>query len=419
MAFREAELAMKASGAHWAVAIFTALQVALAAEAQDAALQPAAKADTKPAPQANAAPAPAKPKPAPKINPFQGFAKAVAIPELAQTAAGSATQVLEPITLGPCKVDEAASITANLKGGGTIFRGGKQSFTLQPAGSDPTRAWEFQYANGQTSTSIATLNAKGGMLEFQWTEAGAKQAATSRLLCNCAVEITASGFQHVFNLRQPANGPPLPISIDKGGGTARWVFDHVPDIKLVFIEATRFDGLRRRSVDVPEPVNPGGDLTVWTGPRDDSQFLGLKFESSPMAKGVKMTVSVELRSEANDRSVPYNKKEMTRFHDKLNQERAVLDRQLQEATVAKVPDRQKQEEVKKYLKQEIDARAKRLGQLDALNKYVADVQGAVAIHFRVYYQADDHQVDMFIAGDPPPRTPQRPAAPAKAVEAKK
>jgi hypothetical protein len=341
------------------------------------------------------------------------------LPELPQTASEPTTQALEPITLGPCKVDDKAQVTARLKGGGTVIRGGKQAFDLQPVGEEKPREWEFKFTSGESATVIAALSAKNEKLDFQWTEEGVKQAATARLLCNCAVELSASGAQHTFSLRQAVNGPPLPISIDKGGGTARWVFDNVPDIKHVFIEATRFDGLRRRTVDVPEPVSPGEDLTVWTGPRDDQQFLGLKFESATMAKGVRMTASVEIRSEANDRSVAYNKKEMTRFHDQLNQERNLLNRKLQEAGQAKVKDRTQLEAVKSKLKEEVDMRTKRLTQLESLNKYVTDVQGATAIHFRVYYQADDHQVDLFIAGDPPPRTPQRPPPAKKADEAKK
>ena len=387
------------------------------AEAPPAAAKAATKAEAKP-PAKPASP----PKPAPKPNPFQGFAKAVALPELPQTANDQNTQVLEPFTLGSCKIDEKTQLTAAIKGGSTIFRGGRQTFTLQPVEGSATREWEFQFKNGDVTAVIARLNATGEKLDFQWTEEGVKQAATARLLCNCAVELSVAGFQHTFNLRQPANGPPLAISIEKGGGTGRWVFDHVPDIKQVFIEATRFDGLRRHVVEPPEPVNPGGDLTVWTGPKDDALFLGLKFDSSTMAKGVKMSVAVLVKSEGIERPLTYNKKEVANRIAQMNQERTVLSSQLQEASKPPPPgvDRAKLDALKTGLKQEIDLRTKRIGQVEAVSKYVADVQGAVAVHFRIYYQADDRQVDLFIAGDPPPppKAVRRPPPP-KAAEANK
>jgi hypothetical protein len=150
-------------------------------------------------------------------------------------------------------------------------------------------------------------------------------------------------------------------------------------------------------------------------------FLGLKFVSAPQGQGIKMTVTVQLRFEGTDKPQPYNKKEMATALADAQQKAGMLTQQFKEAEATKnVPQNKAKEfaEFKTGVKQEMDFQNKRAVRIENLTQYISNVQGSTAIHFRVFYQADDYQVNLLFAGDPPaPPRPGAKAAPAPAAKA--
>ncbi len=377
----------------------------------------AAESKTSPAPETKAEPAPiaAEPKPAapeakpaakpaakPKTtDPFAGFAKAVALPELPDMPDASSAATLSPIELGPCAADEKAKLTINLLGGDTAIRAPKQKLELQPK-TDSGREWNFVLSGGAAPINVATLAAQNGKLMFQWTEDGVKQAALAKQLCNCALALGEK--RQIAALRTAERGAPLPVDIDKAGASVKWNIGDLPLAKQVYIEATRAEGFKVLRQEPKNPANVGDALFVHTG--EKTAPLILKLATSSTANAVEVRLQPTVRLEGWPEARPYRRKELVNLQQQQGQDLTILTKEHSTLKSKSIrldsPEYKVKEATLERMSKELVALNTVLDQL----RFILDFSGATdippKIHFRVYCLAGDAKIDLLRTEDEPP-----------------
>jgi serine/threonine protein kinase len=358
---------------------------------------PAPKAPPKAAPPAKTAPQPAA-KPAP----FQGLAKAVSLPALFEAGGQPASEARTAAALGPIALADDIPLTVALLGGESAVRGTRHKFEMQ-AKADRPRSWDFLMSGVGMPSSIATLNASDGILRFQWTEEGVKQAAIAKQLCNCALALTAGSARHIVALRTAILGAPLVVEIEKPA-TVKWNIGDLPLGKQVFVEVTRVEGPKATQVEPKQAVVSGEMVTVWAGETAKSLPLAIKLDSSSNAREVEIKQLPHVKLEGQEPRV-YRRKEMLTLHQQSMQQLELIDPEINR-TKASRPTR----EVEKKLKeQKIDTLSKQklqignvLEQINYATGFAEKHQGTAIVQLRVYYQAGEAQVDLLRTEEAPP-----------------
>jgi serine/threonine-protein kinase len=369
---------------------------------------PATTPTEAPMPVPSPAPMPEPPKTTPKPvapvgNPLEGFAKAVSLPKLGSAMSDLPPEALAPKALGPCKVDPSILVVTHLRGGEFAARGGRQKFEMAAANNGTAKQdWEVNLTGPEGAVLVAKLGVKEGNLTFQWTPEGAKEA-NAPYLANCALELSAGTGRHVVALREPVVGPPLVIELEKPG-SAKWLVDHLPDPKSIHFEVTELEGMPRKKFDGDINVlrGVGEDMTVWTGPDDETMPLGIRLTSGISGKNVQVTSAPWLKFEGMKKAEKYSKKILAANKAGATQRLSVLTQQ-REA----LPKGEQTEAQRNLLDQEIQALSKGTSQVDAITEFIDKLKGVGKIHFRVFYAAEEGaQVDLLV-------TSNEPAAPEK------
>ena len=368
------------------------------APASEPAPAEATAAPAEPPPQEKPKPAP---KPAPAGNPFAGFAKAVSLPKLPSGMSEPTTEALEPVTLGPCKVDDRALVIINLLGGESATKGGRQAFRLEAAnGGTAERDWEVQYGTENESQVIALLSVKNQSIVFQWTPEGAKHAAAP-YLANCALEMSAGSGTHQCALRETVTVEPLVIDLEKPTAGVRWVLDALPDDQHMEIEIAAVQSGAPKSRVESNVLTADKPITnVLLGPADDKLPFAIELRMAASAKQVEIKATPKIKLEGlppgKDR---YNKKMVQTL---VAQGAASVQRAEQQHMMANTLKNADQK--KKALEQADLFKAEMVKANDQIQALSATVQAAqsTTVHFRVWFLADNGKVLLLDTGGPPP-----------------
>jgi len=380
--------------------------------------EPAKPEPAKPEPQALREPPnaePAKPAPAEPAAPantsdaFKDLPTAVSLPKLEPGMTDPPPAALTALVIGPCVPDA----TVQLKGGATAMRGGRTEFALVEGKDDQSLGkWNFVLTVNKAPLTIAQLSVQEKQLTFNWTPDGAKNEA-SPYLGNCKLVLSAGTEQHEIALREPLKGEALMVEFEKPGATVKWTIDHLPDPRKVVVEISRLGEAFPAHKFDPSPAMEGtsADTLVWTGADPENALLGIKFESSQTPKLVQVKATAQLRT--GGKSEPLIKRKFQEFVRGIDSRRIVLERKREGMEKGKAPKGQEKlwEAELDATKKELDALAATEEQTKQFQQLVEELKGKSDVHFRVYYQADDSQVDLVVTDNDPPKE--------KKVEAKK
>jgi serine/threonine protein kinase len=366
---------------------------------------PATDTKTTKTPASEPKPAAAKTAPAPAppaANPFAGFATVVALPAL-EVMGKSAPDALAPATLGPVKIEPAALCIVQLKGGDTAFKG-KTKFLLEAAnqGTAP-RDWEFKIqSEKETPLVIATMSLKEDQLVFQWAEEATKQQAAP-YLCNCLLSLSAGTGTHQVALRKPVVVEPLAAQVEKPFNES-WNLESPPPGKQITVEIGPLEGgAPKHKVDPKTELEAFKDTTyLLAGNTDDALILGFKIDVSMPAKALKIAAQPQYQLTGMPKPLRYLRttpKELTGLAGSQI-EAAQFATAATKAAKNLKPELKKQAETQ--ASQALEVAQKGMAQVEQLKELVKSLQEGGKIHFRVYFMADDAQVDLINTGKSPP-----------------
>jgi serine/threonine-protein kinase len=382
---------------------------------------PAAKAEpakpeptkTEPAPAPDPpkaeAPKPADKKPAAASAPaaFPGLPRATTLPKLTPMMTDPPAEALATLLIGPCPPDA----TAQLKGGEHAMRVGGTRFVLAEGKDDESLGkWNVIMTGAQAPLTIAQFSIQNKQLAFQWTPDGARHEYAP-FLGNCKLVLSAGPDQHELALREPLKGESLLVDLEKPGATVKWNLDFLPHPKKLVVEISRLGEAFPAHKFDPSTTMEGlsADTLVWTGADPENALLGIKFESWQSPKFVQVKATAQLRS--GGKAEPLIKRKLQDFIKGVDSRRFALLKKQEAMEKGKAP--KGQESVWKAqleaTKKELDALAATEEQTNKLQQLVEELKGKSEVHFRVYFVADDTQVDLVVTdANPAPEKKDEP-----------
>jgi eukaryotic-like serine/threonine-protein kinase len=357
-------------------------------------------------------------KPAPASDSFQGLPTAIDLPKLTPGMTDPPAEALVSLVIGPCTPDA----TAQLKGGQSALRGGKATFELREGKDDQSLGkWDVVMTIAQAPLTIAQLSVQNKQLAFQWTADGAKHES-SPYLGNCKLVLSAGTDQHEISLRKPMEGESLLVDFEKPGATVKWTVEHLPDPRKIVVEISRLGEAFPAHKFDPGPTMAGNsaDTLVWTGADPENASLGIKFESSQTPKYVQIKATAQLKQGGSPKVLlPRTLKSIEKEIDQtrlglVNQEK-LLSTDPPGATNEQKALRKKTLDNVKKQQDELNAQGE---QLNKLQQLLSELKDKSEIHFRVYYLADESQVDLVVT-DAAPAKEKKAAPKPDAGKAKK
>lgn len=367
-------------------------------------------------PPAKTPPPKTTPAPPAKANPFEGFAKSVSLPKLPPpTAPEVPADALAQVELGPMAVAPMAIVIMTLKGGEQAYKPGKNKFVLESAdGGTALRDWDVRLEGNASPVTIAKISGKNDKLFFQWTPEGAKTAGAANF-CNCALEISAGSGKHQVVLRQPVVlEEPLLIGIDKVAQPLKINLDAAPDPKDLIVEIVSMEGVGGATKIDKNQLDASKDYTfVWAGATPASMPLGIKVDTLTAGKGISVMAAPHLKLDGMTKAMRYTKKDFGALKGQVEFEMARGNQMLQIAS--KTADRNLKAQQTNEANITMEAAQKANVQVQELTNILAAAQTGGKIHVRVFFKADELQVELANTGGVPPPA----AAPAAAGGAKK
>jgi serine/threonine-protein kinase len=334
---------------------------------------------------------------------FPGLPTATSLPKLDAMMTDPPPEALASLVIGPCPPDA----TAQLKGGDHAMRGGRTKFALaEGKGDESLGKWDVVMSGGTEPLTIAQFSIQNKQLAFQWTADGAKHEY-SPFLSNCKLILSAGTDQHELALREPLAGESLLVDLEKPGAAVKWNLDQLPDPKLIVVEVSRLGEAFPAHKFDPGPTMEGlsADTLVWTGADPENALLGIKFESSQTPKYVQVKASGQFRAASGGKSELLTRRKLQDAVGGIDSQRAqsiALEKQLTNAKVEGAKKTQRDAALKgvKERQETINAQGELLNQLQQL---IAELKEKSEVHFRVYYVADDTQVDLVVTDKNPPK----------------
>ncbi|MCO6456638.1 MAG: hypothetical protein J5I93_15170, partial [Pirellulaceae bacterium] len=356
--------------------------------AEPAPAQPAATPPAEPPP-----PKPA-PKPQPAVKPFEGFAKAVALPPLPESGAG------EPQALGPVRLPEKLICFIRLKGGANACKGTPEiQFRNANNGTSETE-FEALLAGSKAagdSLKVADFALRDGQLFFQWT-AEAASDPNAITLSNCALTMNLGAEMHEFALRVADVVPASELNLSKPD-TLKIQVANLPDPLGVRVQLLKTGGTLPPHVvepDVPVPAD-NGEMKIKFGQTPEEQVLELDVDFD-VRRDVQATVTPYFRWPLDEKPVKLTKATVTQASQSAATNRLQLVNLLNQMRQAEksVPAAQKAlfgVELTKVEQQlaKVEAGVQSADRLRALLEAAGD---NCQLHFRVFYDADGFEVDL-------------------------
>jgi hypothetical protein len=348
---------------------------------------------------------------------FKSLPTAVSLPKLEPGMTDPSPNALASLVIGHC----LPGATALLKGGGNAIRDDNTMFQLMEVKDEQLSGkWDVVMTVSQTPLTIAQFSVQNEQLTFQWTPKGAMHESAS-YLSNCKLVLSAGTDQHEISLRKPLNGKSLLVDLEKPGSTVKWTVEHLPDPRKVVVEISRLGEAFPAHKFDPSPAMEGisDESLIWIGTDPENVVLGIKFESSQTAKAVQVKATAQFKQGSSTK--PLLPRTLKSIQNEIDQKRLALiqsEKLLTNQTGGNDQQKKSRETALKTVKQQQNELNVQGEQFNQLQQLIAELKDRSEVHFRVYYEADDSQVDLVVT-DAAPAKEKRAAPKPDAGKAKK
>jgi serine/threonine protein kinase len=337
--------------------------------------------------------------------PFEGFVKAVSLPDLLIANEPTPMHVHAPLVLGPCTIEDSATLLVKLLGGASAVRAPReQPFTLQ-AQNGSNRDWTITLADTDEPTIVARLRLDQDILYFLWNEQAVSKAAIARQLCNCALHLKVGSHEHIVALRTSMSGSPWTVDLeDRASSTLKWNIGDLPAARRLMIEVMNFEGCEHFRLQPKQPVSVGETITLSCAPNNNSSPLVLKLATSSTSRGITISLTPLVKLEGS-REKLYRRSDLLELQ---RQATNALDRFRNEMDLVKNepphPDPMREKMAKGIrgkklndLSSEVAARQAFLEQVQFVTSFSATQP---KIYFRVFHDTSAAQVNLVTTESP-------------------
>ncbi len=302
--------------------------------------------------------------------------------------------------------DLAKKLSIQLLGGEHAV-GRKGRFTLTAAPDRPL-TWEIALDAGAERNGgarrVAELSLAESELTFAWSQVADDQRNAVGALSNCVLRVSLDKHLHDLRLRKPQTVTPLLVTLQRPSVDENWQLPNAPDSRHVYFEVTKLDDPFPSiyNLDPVAPIIVGEDASVLV--KVGSEALDDHVLILELQPDLARTFRLNCRSafQLTPRLEPIaltqkNYEESAKFVS-ASQTTYNLQAQAQRSRVAKAPRNDPKRNLLEKDLERIERTLKEtslaLDHLDVLTQLREAMVKGAAIHFRVYYQADQCEVDL-------------------------
>ncbi len=336
-------------------------------------------------------------------NPLQNLPAAVDLPELSGLAAdgGPTESLLAPL-------DTSAKDVSLVLLGGEHAAGKAGQFVMQAATADEPGCWRIDLIDARDANvrqAIGQLRLHDGHLQFRWEPAAAAHVFASHL-CNCVVRINVPGHTHDLRLRTAQQVTPLMVDLTRPEITERWPLKAPPDAQSTRFIVTRLEPPfpAAHTLAPATPIVADNEKTVALFGADPSEQV-LLLELAPQLKtAFRLECKAFFQLNPKLDRIPLTSKKLetaTTFVANRQVQHNLMAQQLRTALTQVPPTDPRHPQLSQSLQQaeaELAETSQATGRLTALADIRPALAAGAAIHFRLYYLADDCEVDLLRSG---------------------
>jgi len=346
--------------------------------------QPEPEPEAEPEPDAEPGPdtqPEAEPEPEPPAKPekpptFRDFPKLINLPPPDDG---------RPVEIGTVHARVDAPWELSLSGGQSAGKPG-QEFIIEGEEADhPASSWTVRHRKasrgsaGGKPTDVAKIYHEDGTLKFQWlTDAAGAPAGHLR---NCVLSVSIDGESRPLFLLEPQQVEPIVVDLQRRMSPRVFEIDCLPDPSVLRLEITRLEGnFGQYKLDPTDPVEPKKQIGIGVFRLD-------RFGNEKLAVGL----TLRMLSKRSGLSVEPQLKVPTaavfaqcRLDE--NRKKIILDGR-----------KKLEEQVKKQkgpMRNRFNAQLEQIDQGLWYGDFFNAVHNTGKIHFRVFVQADDQQIDL-------------------------
>jgi len=341
-----------------------------------------------------------------KVEPLAELVEAVDLPELTEDGQPPAAPE-NLVSLGKVHLPPGAALQVALLGGKEIFKGNR-SFTLQQDGAGGTpSAWLIGFvsaARGAAPTApenIARIALDKESLNFQWLPNTADVPAG--LLRNCGLLVSVGETNRMIALCRPKMVEPLTLDLDRYSSKGSLSCGALPDAGMLRLQVTGFDGpMSQYEMKPGDTIPPKSKIRIALS---DKKLLPIELRVGFEVKTRVVLIEVAMLCQLpGQQLLPFRVKEA----DKLAKNMVAAKNQLQNLH-DKTPGNPPQ---KQAMAQQLKTMTAAVDQMTALGQWYNGLNKKGKMHFRVFNQIGDRQIDLLTTPPPPAKTDAKPP-PAK------
>jgi len=336
---------------------------------------------------------PPKPNPEPpkKVDPLAEIAGAVELPPVSEEGKPSTESAA---AIGKIPPQQAAALGITLIGGDNVLRGNRR-FSLE-RDTNNTNVWTVRCATGEKSEpakDVAKLSLDNDMLNFRWLPV--ETEIPIGVLDNCGLVLKLGDASRVVPLRKAQAIDAILLDWDnRTYRTKLPPIKNLPETDALRLQVTGFSGTFPKCLIRPgEPIGPKGKIDItFPEPKLSKLVMRIGFELKAQ-QNIVIEVSLLWTLPGKNSIMPYNQKVAEQQSLTLFNKR----NQFQTMTFDKIDPKSPN---KAAAQQQLDLMNAAVDQLNAVVEFYKSANKASNLHYRVFNQFGDRQIDLFTT--PPP-----------------
>lgn len=333
-------------------------------------------------------------------NPFQDLSPVVELPPCDPADEGYGT-----LDLGSLALDVAGETKVALLGGTHATKRAGQ-FVLETSDLEGGPIWRVLFGDPEKgpeeARELATLRIRDSRLRFAWDDA-ASQCPAAACLGNCVLRFSRDKHVHELRLRRAKMVEPLKVDLQRAVVKQRWPLPAMPDREQVRFEITQLADPFPHDYNL-NPVQPipahGTQVMLWFG-SENVEHPVLRLALSPQLQSTfRLECKVFFRVTPRVDWIPLTAEKFqtvesfVKRKQRSDNQRAAQARNALSRLPRKSPKRAALKKACEALEAELAGTSRTSTRLETLRQIRGSMAEGAMLHFRLYYLANDCEVDL-------------------------
>lgn len=331
------------------------------------------------------------------VNPLAALPRAVKLP---RRGADDLKAPTSPVVLTRVDVDKSKSVSLKLPAAALAGGSGRYDLLPRSAGEETVedggpQLWDVQHtsAAGQ-SNIVGAYELDDGELSFAWSPRATAEEMTQ--LQNRPLEISAGEFAATISQRTPSEMPPLVVRVDSGAIGSTAAIESPPENADIYLAVDEFGSeFPAHQWEPANTIRVGKETDLRFGTPEDTYQLALRFTAEPAGPNkVRIEARPMFREGSTQKWDYFRPKATAQMLARLQAEESLIDTQMEQIRQRYRRNPTALQQYSAALNQKSSVLQARIANLQRISDDCQAMQDKAQVHFRLYAQDGDTQIDL-------------------------